>query len=544
MSRIVECVPNFSEGQSKEVIEAIANAIGSTDGVSLLDVDPGVSTNRTVYTFVGPPDAVVEGALNGARVAYQIIDMTRHTGEHPRMGALDVCPFIPVRGVSMEECVACAKEFGERLAGELGVPVYLYGNAATEDSRKTLPQIRSGEYEALPEKLQKPEWKPDFGPAEFVPTWGATVTGARKFLIAYNVNLLATKEQAHRIALNIREQGRGAEEGGPEPGRLKNVQAIGWYLEEANLAQISTNLTDFEITPMHTVFEEANKDAKELNWATCGSQVVGLVPLKAIMMAADYYIEKEDLFILEEDQKIRLVVDRLGLSSLGSFNPKERIIEYMIRDDRDGPLMSMSFKSFVLNIGARSSAPGGGSAAAAIGAMGAGLGSMVGWMTYGNKKFHPLDQEMRKLIPPLHQAMHDLIPMVDADTTAFNQYMAACKLPKSTEEEKELRDQCMQSSLKTAVAVPMHVAVTINRCWPSMKELATKGNIQCKSDVQVGARALETALWGAYYNVMINLPEVKDEEFKNKAKTDVEEALKIAQESCAEVLKLVEERKE
>ncbi|XP_070567035.1 formimidoyltransferase-cyclodeaminase-like [Ptychodera flava] len=539
MSRIVECVPNFSEGQSKEVIEAIANAIGSTEGVSLLDVDPGLSTNRTVYTFVGSPDTIVEGALNAARVAYQTIDMTRHTGEHPRMGALDVCPFIPVRGVTMEDCVLCAKEFGERLAGELGVPVYLYGYAATDESRRTLPQIRAGEYEALPEKLQKPEWKPDFGPAEFVPTWGATVTGARKFLIAYNVNLLSTKEQAHRIALNIREQGRGAE----EPGRLKNVQAIGWYLEESNLAQVSTNLTDFEITPMHTVFEEVSKDARELNWAVCGSQVVGLIPLKAVMMAADYYCEKENLFILEEDQKIRLVVNRLGLSALGSFNPKERIIEYMIRDDSDGPLVSMSLRSFILNIGARSSAPGGGSAAAAMGSMGAALGSMVGWMTYGNKKFYPLEEEMRKLIPPLHHAMHELIPMVDADTTAFNQYMAACKLPRVVK-KRSYREQCMQSSLKTAVAVPMHVAVTINKCWPSMKDLAAKGNIQCRSDVQVGARALETALWGAYYNVMINLPDLKDEEFKNKAKTDIEEALKLAQESCAEVLKVVEERKE
>ncbi|XP_002733116.2 formimidoyltransferase-cyclodeaminase-like [Saccoglossus kowalevskii] len=323
MSRIIECVPNFSEGQNKDVIEAIANAIGSTEGVSLLDVDPGISTNRTVYTFVGTPDTVVEGALNGARVAYQLIDMTRHTGEHPRMGALDVCPFVPVRGVSMEDCVACAKEFGERLAGELGVPVYLYAEAATEEHRLTLPQIRSGEYEGFSDKLLKPEWKPDFGPADFVPTWGATATGARKFLIAYNVNLLSTKEQAHRIALNIREQGRGPE----EPGKLKCVQAIGWYLEEANMAQLSSNLTDFEVTGMHTVFEEASEEASELNWAVCGSQIVGLVPLKAILMAADYYMKKENLFILEEDQKIRLVVDRLGLNSLGSFNPKERIIE-------------------------------------------------------------------------------------------------------------------------------------------------------------------------------------------------------------------------
>jgi len=298
MTRIVECVPNFSEGQNKEVIEAIANAIGAADGVNLLDVDPGLSTNRTVYTFVGSPEAVVEGALNGARAAAQLIDMTKHQGEHPRIGALDVCPFIRVKNVTMEDCIECAKEFGERLATELGVPVYLYGEAATEDHRKTVPQIRTGEYEGLPEKLKQAEWKPNYGPAEFVPFWGATLSGARKFLIAYNINMLSTKEQAHRIALNIREQGRGRD----QPGRLKAVQAIGWYLEEANMAQVSVNITDHEVTSIWQVYEEVCKDAKELNLAVVGSQVVGLVPLSAIMQCADHYMQTDNLFFLEDDQ--------------------------------------------------------------------------------------------------------------------------------------------------------------------------------------------------------------------------------------------------
>ncbi|MGH0122364.1 UNVERIFIED_CONTAM: hypothetical protein FKN15_007964 [Acipenser sinensis] len=323
MSKLVECVPNFSEGRNKEVIDAIATAISSTEGCLLLDVDPGPSTNRTVYTFVGSPEAVLEGALSAARVAFQLIDMTRHTGEHPRMGAMDVCPFIPVRNVSMEECVCCGNRFAQRLAEELGVPVYLYGEAARKENRRSLPSIRAGEYEALPEKLKKPEWAPDFGPSRFVPTWGATVTGARKFLIAYNVNVLSTKEQAHRIALDIREQGRGKE----QPGSLKRVQGMGWFLEEANLAQVSINLLDFEVTALHMVYEEVCTVAEELNLPVVGSQLVGLIPLKAVLDSAEFYIQKEKLFILEEEHKVRLVINRLGLDSLAPFVPKERIIE-------------------------------------------------------------------------------------------------------------------------------------------------------------------------------------------------------------------------
>jgi len=538
MAQIVECVPNFSEGRNKEVIDAIAQAIASVEGCSLLDVDPGVSTNRTVYTFVGSPESVVEGALNGARMAMQLIDMTRHHGEHKRMGALDVCPFIPVQGVTMEDCVQCAKMFGERAAMELGIPVYLYGYASDKEYRKTVPQIRAGEYEGLAEKIQKSEWRPDYGPAEFLPTWGATIAGARKFFIAYNINILGTKEQAHRLALNIRTQGRGPD----QPGRLSECQGMGWFLEEANLAQVSLNLLDFHQTGMHTAFEECVKDAKELKLAVCGSQIVGLVPLEAMLLAADYYIEKEDLFIVGEDQKIRLVIERLGLSSLAPFDPKTRIIEYLVDSAEDGPLVSMPFRQFIYSLGSRSSAPGGGSASAAIGAMGVALAAMVGWLTYGNKKFEALDSQMRKLIPPLRQAMLDFIPMVDADTNAFSGFMEAKKLPKTTPEEQEIREKALQDGLKSAVQVPLNVIKTATKAWDPMVELAKIGNMNSKSDLQVGARSLETAVWGAFYNVRINLPDITDEAYKKQVLDEVESSLETAQEKCREILKILEER--
>ncbi|NXT04007.1 FTCD cyclodeaminase, partial [Prunella fulvescens] len=539
MAKLVECVPNFSEGNNKEVIDAVAQAISRTLGCVLLDVDAGASTNRTVYTFVGSPEAVVEGALSAARVAGQLIDMSQHSGEHPRMGALDVCPFVPVRNVSMEECVTCAHVFGQRLAAELGVPVYLYGAAARHESRKALPSIRAGEYEALPEKLAKPEWAPDFGPPTFVPRWGATVTGARTFLIAYNINLLCTKELAHRIALNIREQGRGPN----QPGRLKKVQGIGWYLEEENMAQVSTNLLDFETTPLHTVYEEICRDAQELNLPVVGSQLVGLIPKKAMLDAADFYITKEKLFILEEEQKIRLVVSRLGLDSLSPFHPRERIIEYLVEaGEVDRGLVAKPLGAFVRAVGARSAAPGGGSVSAAVGALGAALGSMVGLMSYGKRQFEDLDPIMRKLVPPFHQAMEELVAMVDADSRAFSSYMEAMKLPKNTPEERERRTAAMQQGLKTAMGVPYGLAEKVSGLWPPLKELARHCNLACKSDIQVGAKMLEAAVFGAYFNVMINLEDITDEKFKLVMSQKVSRLLEEAKQGSAVVLALLDKR--
>ncbi|KAG8516573.1 Formimidoyltransferase-cyclodeaminase [Galemys pyrenaicus] len=605
-----------------QVIDAIAQAVAQTPGCTLLDVDAGPSTNRTVYTFVGRPEAVVEGALQAALVAARLIDMSRHKGEHPRMGALDVCPFIPVRGVSMADCVLCAEAFGQRLAAELGVPVYLYGEAARTAGRRTLPAIRAGEYEALPEKLKQAVWAPDFGPSTFVPSWGATVTGARKFLLAFNINLLSTKEQAHRIALNLREQGRGqgqvhwrvptcsGRRGGAgagkalplQPGRLKKVQGIGWYLDEKNLAQVSTNLLDFEVTPLHTVYEETCREARVRGWAgaapaasasaqhcpaaasahhcpppqelslpVVGSQLVGLVPLKALLDAAAFYCERDKLFVLEEEHRLRLVgsrgawagasglarprpsltslrctggyarcgawrcfragcgsngcsldpspgvVSRLGLDSLAPFNPKERVIEYLVPDQRPGQsLVDKPLGAFVREVGARSAAPGGGSVAAASAAMGAALASMAGLMTYGRRQFEHLDSTMRRLIPPFHTAMAELTGAVDADACAFEAYLEAMKLPKGMPEERDRRAAALQEGLRRAVAVPLALAETVASLWPALQELALDANLACRSDLQVAAKALETGVFGAYFNVLINLKDLTDEAFKDQ----------------------------
>ncbi|XP_074520533.1 formimidoyltransferase-cyclodeaminase [Halichoeres trimaculatus] len=539
MARLVECVPNFSEGRNKQVIDAISAAISGTGGCSLLDVDPGASTNRTVYTFVGSPDAVVQGALNAARCAFSLIDMSKHSGEHPRTGALDVCPFIPVQNVSMDDCVHCANVFGQKLAEMLHVPVYLYGEAARRDSRRSLPSVRAGEYEALPDKLKRADWSPDFGPALFVPSWGATVTGARKFLIAYNVNLISTKEQAHRIALNIREQGRGKE----QPGRLQKVQAMGWYVDEENLAQVSTNILDHELTPLLRVYQEVCRDAEELKLPVVGSQIVGLIPLKALLDAADAIIAKERLFIVEEEHKVRLVISKLGLDSLGPFNPKERIVEYMVKSQDEGQLVSLSLQQFVHSVGARTAAPGGGSVSAAIAALGAALGAMVGQMTYGKRQFENLDGVMRRLIPPFHEAMNELLQMVDADSTAFNSYMAALKMPKTTAEEIQRREAAMQAGLQRAVGVPLALAERVSVLWPSLKEMVVHGNIACQSDAQVAAKALETAVFGAYYNVTINLKDITDEEFKMATMKRAAALLQEAKDSATAVLHAADERK-
>lgn len=538
MRKIVECVPNISEGRNQEVIEKCAEAIKKVKGVKLLDIDPGKSTNRTVFTFVGDPESIVEAAFQFSKTAYELIDMTVHKGEHPRLGAVDVVPFVPVAGVTVEECVECAKIFGKRVGEELKIPVYLYEEASTNPNRKMLKQIRAGEYEGLKEKIYKPEWKPDFGPQEFIPKSGATVTGVRFFLIAYNVNILGTKEQAHRIALNIREQGRGDN----QPGRLKAVKAIGWYVEEYKMAQVSINLDNYKITPPHIAFEECKKDAKKLKVAVCGSELVGLIPLEAMLMAADYYINKEKLFIVDERQKINLVIDRLGLSSISPFIPEKRIIEYMIEEEPSQTLVSMTVKNFVELVGARTSAPGGGSVSALVASLGAALGAMMGWMSYGNKKFEHLSSKMRRFIPPLYFAMKELIPLIDADTDAFNDYMIAMKLPKETEEQRIIRDEKMQEGLKKAVEVPLKVMRIADSCWRWMIQMAKFGNIASASDLEVGAKSLETGIWGAYKNVKINLPQIKDDEFKNKVLTEGGKILKRAKTNLRKIEKILEIR--
>ncbi|RPI14324.1 MAG: glutamate formimidoyltransferase [Ignavibacteriae bacterium] len=540
MRKIVECVPNISEGRDENIINACADAVRQVEGVTLLDVDPGKTTNRTVFTFVGDPDSIVEAAFQFSKKAYELIDMTKQTGAHPRMGAVDVVPFVPVANVTTEDCVECSKRYGKRVGEELGVPVYLYEEASTNPDRKALKQIRSGEYEGIKNKIYKPEWKPDFGPQEFIPKSGATVTGSRFFLIAYNVNILGTKEQAHRIALNIREQGRSEN----EPGRLKAIKAIGWYVDEYNMAQVSINLDNYTITPPHVVFEECVKDAKEMNLAVCGSELVGLIPLEAMLMAAEYYIEKENLFILDEKQKIRLVIERLGLSSVSQFIPEKRIIEYMIEEKGSEPLASLSVRDFTELVGARTSAPGGGSVSALIASLGAALGAMMGWMSYGNKKFEHLDSKMRKFITPLHENMKKLIPMIDADTNAFNDYMIAMKMPKNTDGEKKIRIEKMQEGLKKAVNVPLSVMRIADSGWEWMLQMAKYGNISSSSDLAVGAKSLETGIWGAFKNVEINLPQIKDEDYKCEVMKEGNEIMDRASKNLKKVVAVLEKRKE
>ncbi len=538
MRKLVECVPNFSEGRNPEIIEAIADSIRKTPGCTLLDVNPGKSTNRTVYTFVGSPESVVEGALNSAKVARKLIDMRNHHGEHPRMGAMDVCPFVPVSGVTMEDCIECAKEFGRRAAEEIGIPIYLYEYAQEKEYRKKLPQIREGEYEAISSRIKQSDWKPDFGPAEFVPEWGATVTGARFFLIAYNINILGTNNQAHRIALNVREAGRGED----EPGLMKEIKAIGWFVEEYNMAQVSINMTNYLVSPPHEVFEQVLKEAKALKVGIAGSELVGLIPLGAMLMAADYYINKENLFIIEEDQKIKLVVDRLGLNSISKFEPNKKIIEYIVAEEKNEPLASLSVRKFVESVAARTSAPGGGSVSALLASLGVGLGTMVSRLTYGVRKFDDVEPKMRKIIPPLYEITQKLIPMIDADTNAFNDYLEGVRMPKDTPEQQAARNAAMQSGLKKAIEVPLTTMRLGDSAWDSMIELAKYGNIASKSDVEVGSKALETGIWGAYKNVMINLPGIEDKEFKTKTLEEAEAIVKRTKEKCNRVLRVLEKR--
>jgi len=536
MKKIIECVPNFSEGRNPEVIAAIADAIRNTGGCTLIDVDPGRSTNRTVYTFVGDPESVIEGALAAAREAKERIDMRYHSGEHPRFGAMDVCPFVPVANVTMEECVEVSRRFASRAAADLSIPFYLYEASAEHDYRRKLPDLREGEYEGLAERLNDPRWKPDYGPEAFVPEWGITATGARKFLIAYNVNILGTANQAHRIALNLREVGRGPE----EPGRLAEVKGMGWFVDEYNVAQVTANLTNYQVTPIHVFFEEVKKEAEVLQVAVTGSEIVGVVPLEAMLMAADYYIAKENLFIYEESQKIRLAVERLGLNSVAQFNPKEKIIEYIVAEKREEPLASMTVRNFIEEIAARTSAPGGGSASAAIAAIGGGLGAMVAKLTWGVRKFDDVQPQMKAVIPVLHEVSQQLIPMIDADTSAFNEYMVGVRMPKSTDEERTARTAKMQAGLKTAIQVPLTTMRLGDRAWDALCQVAKYGNPASRSDTQVGARALETGIWGAYQNVLLNLEGIKDEPYRQEIMEQANGLVERAREKCAEVLKLLE----
>jgi glutamate formiminotransferase/formiminotetrahydrofolate cyclodeaminase len=557
MQKIVECVPNFSEGRNPQIIKQITDAIESVEGIKLLNVDPGKATNRTVVTFVGEPDAVIEAAYRGIECASQVIDMSQHSGEHPRMGATDVCPLIPISGISMEETAEYAKKLAERVGNNLQIPVYLYEEAQINKSRSNLSVIRSGEYEGFFDKIQEPQWKPDFGPSKMNTKAGATVIGARDFLIAYNVNLNSKSTRiANRIAFDIREAGRVLREGNPFvgkivkdqngedvriPGKLKHVKAIGWYIEEYGIAQISINLTNFRETPLHVVFEETCKSADERGIRVTGSELVGLVPLQPMLDAGKYFLEKQGMSSgVDEQTLVDMAIKSMGLNELSQFDPKTRIIEYLLKDLAQERLVSMSVKAFTNETASDSVAPGGGSIAALSGALGAALGTMVangsaikrGWEDRVND-FSPWAEKGQKL-------KDQLLHLVDEDTRAFDGIMAAFQLPKDTDEQKIARKEAVEKASQYATMIPFRTMEAAYNCLPLLKEMSEIGNPNSMSDVAVGVICIKTAVRGAFFNVLTNAKGLSDRTFAENIVKQAEELLAKNHRECDDIANKIE----
>jgi len=551
MTKLVECVPNFSEGRDRKIIDAISDAVRGVAEVKLLDVDPGADTNRTVYTLVGTPEGVMEAAFQAAKKAHELIDMSRHSGAHPRMGAMDVCPFVPVSGVTMYDCVQIARALGKRLGEELDIPVYLYEFAATFPSRQSLADIRTGEYEALEEKLKDPKWKPDFGPAKFKQKWGASVVGAREFLIAYNVNVnTRDKKLANEIALNIREGGRAKkdavgklvkDENGNSvkiPGRLKAVRAIGWYIEQYRQAQVSINLINYNTTPLHVVFETAREEAEKLGLIVTGSELVGLVPLKPMLDAGKFYLKKQGKSAgVPEKELVEIAIRSLGLDQLSEFDPAKKIVEYNFL--KPAPLMSLTTKDFVDEVSSESPAPGGGSVAALAGSLCAALSTMVANLTVGKPGYEKVWKEMSELAEQGQEIKDKLSRAVDEDTSAFNDLMEAMRLPKVTPEQKGVRETAMEQGYQKAAAVPLETAKTCLKAMELSLAAAEKGNANSASDAGVAALMARTGVEGAGLNVLINLSSIKDPEFVKAHKKEVIELNRRSSELCQQVLAAV-----
>lgn len=557
MRKLIECVPNISEGRDDAKIKAIAEVVETVEGVKLLDVDPGRATNRTVITFVGEPDQVVEAAYRLIAKAKELIDMTKHKGEHPRFGATDVCPFIPVANASMDDCVACAKSLGERVGKDLQIPVYLYENAASEAKRKNLATVRAGEYEGIAEKIVKPEWKPDFGPASFQAKSGNIAIGARDFLIAYNVNLNTTSvRRANNIAFDVREQGRiKTEDGTPtgkpvldaegnparEKGSCKGVKAIGWFIEEYGVAQISMNITNVKDTPLHKAFDECAKSAFNRGMRVTGSELVGLVPLKSMLDAGKYFLEKQERSVgVSESELIKIAVKSMGLDELGPFDPKKNIIEYMLAEDDVRPLVKMDLRSFADETASESPAPGGGSIAAYLGALGAALGTMVANLSSHKRGWDDRWEEFSQWADKGQQIKDKLLWLVDEDTHSFNRIMDAFKLPKSTDEEKSARSQAIQEATKYAIEIPFQVMQTSFDAFELLEAMAKVGNPNSVSDAGVGALSARSAVLGAYLNVKINVADLKDESFKAEILQKAEDLKDRAIAKEAAILEIVE----
>ena len=531
--QLIECVPNISEGRDLAKINAIAQSVETVEGVKLLDIDPGKATNRTVITFVGEPEQVIEAAFRLIKKAAELIDMSKHSGEHPRFGATDVCPLVPISGITLEETAHYAHKLGERVGKELGIPGYFYEKAATEEKRKNLASCRSGEYEGLPKKLVDPAWKPDFGPAEYnthIAKTGAVAISARDFLIAYNVNLNTTStRRANAIAFDIREAGRIEREGNPItgkkvideqgepiriPGKLKAVKGIGWYIEEYGIAQISYNLTNISITPMHIAFDESCKAAEERGLRVTGSELVGLVPLKAMLDAADYFLTKQQRSLgISESEKIKIAVKSLGLDDLKPFNPDEKIIEYLLKDRSVKKLIDFKLDGFADETASESVAPGGGSISAYVGALGVSLGTMVANISAHKPGWDDKWEFYSKWAEKGQAYKNKLLALVDEDTNAFNKILESFRMPKSTDAEKTERSKAIEEATKYATEIPFQVMETAYDSMEVMKTMVREGLQSSLSDGAVGALCARTAAMGAYFNVRINAKDIKDREF-------------------------------
>jgi glutamate formiminotransferase/formiminotetrahydrofolate cyclodeaminase len=532
MQKVIECVPNFSEGRDLNVIRQITAAIESVEGISLLDVDPGASTNRTVVTFVGPPALVVEAAFRGIQKAAELIDMRRHKGAHPRMGATDVCPFIPISDVSWEEAVDCARQLGKRVGEELRIPVYLYEKAAPNPTRSNLAVIRTGEYEGLSEKLRDPAWTPDFGPSVCNEKSGATAIGAREFLVAYNVNLnTKAVRRATSVAFDVRENGRNKTEDGTPygkpvlnekgepvriPGMLKHVKAIGWFVEEFGIAQVSMNLTNMGETPLHAAFDACSEAAAKRGLRVTGSEVVGLLPKKCLVDAGKYFLRKQRWSEgASEEELIDIAIRSMGLNELKPFDPKEKIIEFKMQSPQKKSLVQMNLRQFCNETLSDSPAPGGGSVAALMGALGVSLGGMVANLSAGKRGWDDQLDYFSNCGVQAQQLKDELLFLVDEDTAAFNQVMAAFSLPKDSAEEKTARSAAIQTANKYAAEIPLRVMETALKSYSILAEMAEKGNPASISDVGVGLLALRACIEGAAMNVRINLAGLKDEELSS-----------------------------
>lgn len=519
MNQLIECVPNFSEGNDLGIIKQITDQIESVDGVKLLNVDPGKATNRTVVTFVGEPARVIEAAFRAIKKASELIDMSRHKGEHPRMGATDVCPLIPIANISMEETSAYAQQLAARVGNELKIPVYLYESSQKDPSRKNLSIIRAGEYEGFFKKIKLPEWKPDYGPSEFPAHCGATVIGARDFLVAYNVNLNTTSvRRANSVAFDVRENGRKVKnEKGEEiiqPGTCKSVKAIGWFIEEYGIAQVSMNLTNISVTPLHIAFDECVKSAHARGMRVTGSELVGLVPLKSLTDAGKFFLQKQNRSAgVSEKELIRIAVKSLGLEELTPFDPEVRIIEYLLRKKSDAKLVGMDLRAFADETASESPAPGGGSISAYVGALGVSLGTMVANLSSHKPGFDAHWEQFSKWAEMGQQIKDQLLNLVDEDTRSFNQIINAFGLPKSSEEEKKARTEAIQSATRYATEVPFKVMELCFSSFDVIAAMAESGNPNSVSDAGVGALCARSAVMGAFLNVKINAAGLKDKNF-------------------------------